>query len=436
VSGLFLRYFFTFGKNKKSNSMIRKFFLAAALLFALNANAQSTQRCAEFNNNAQARIENSAYEAQLREWITAHPQNSVQATLVIPVVVHVVYNIAFQNISDAQVMSQIVVLNEDFGRTNADTVKTPAGFAPVAANTGIQFCLAQIDTLGNATTGIEHIATTVTSFISNGNVKHASTGGANAWDVTKYFNIWVCNLGPGPLGIAEFPTPVVSHTYGVVISFSVFGSNYTSFGMFPSLNAPYDRGRVTTHEIGHCFNLLHTSPGSTSCTDNDNVSDTPVPYSFSNNPCPTYPVLDACNPTAPGVQFMNFMDGVTEDTCINMFTAGQAVRMNAVLSVPPYYTLPTSGMCGPNAINSFDIGINFSITPNPSAGKFMLQFNKISPCSISVYNEMGSVVKEYAWNEMSGNEMEIDLTGNADGVYFIRVVTEEGVSNRKIIISR
>ena len=414
--------------------MVPKLFLAAALFFSLNATAQSTQICAAQNNAAPARVEDNAYEAQLQQWIAAHPQNTVQSTITIPVVVHVVYKTAVQNISDAQVMSQIQVLNEDYGRTNADTVNTPSGFVPVAANTGIQFGLAQTDPLGNPTTGIEHISTTANGFPNYDDIKHTSTGGADAWDVTRYFNIWVGSSFGGMVGGGEFPTSTVSNTYGVFLLYSACGSNYTSYGTFPALTAQYDRGRVGTHEVAHAFNLLHTSTASSNCTDNDSVSDTPVPASNFLGSCPTYPMLDACNPVAPGFQFMNYMNTTTSESCMNMFTAGQAARMNAVLSIAPYNTLATSTACMPTGINTLSNALNFSVTPNPSAGKFTLQFKNATHCSISVYNEMGSVIKEYALNE--GNETEIDLSGYADGVYFIRVLSEEGVSNRKIIISR
>ena len=47
--------------------------------------------------------------------------------ITIPVVVHVVYKKAEENISDAQIKSQIAVLNEDFRATNTDATNTPVG---------------------------------------------------------------------------------------------------------------------------------------------------------------------------------------------------------------------------------------------------------------------------------------------------------------------
>ena len=102
-------------------------------------------------------------ENAMQNWIAAHP-NGAEAVITIPVVVHVVYNTTAQNISDAKILAQIDVLNKDYSRTNADASSTPSVWQSIAANTNIQFCLAQRDPNGNATTGIERRSTKVTSF--------------------------------------------------------------------------------------------------------------------------------------------------------------------------------------------------------------------------------------------------------------------------------
>jgi len=178
------------------------------------------------NQQDPARAANrQAYEQATQAYIAAN-QNAMttQSVMTIPVVVHLLWKTAAQNITDQQIQSQITVLNQDFGRTNPDASNTPAAFVPVAANTTIQFCLAQRDPNGLATTGIERFNTSVTSWSANDNMKHTATGGLNAWDPTRYLNIWVCNLGGGLLGYGEFPTSTVSQTFGVVILYSAFGS--------------------------------------------------------------------------------------------------------------------------------------------------------------------------------------------------------------------
>lgn len=240
------------------------------------------------------------------------------ATYNIPVVVHIVYNTSAQNISDAQVQSQIDVLNQDFQLNNADTTKIPAAFKSVLADCKIQFCLAKRDPNGNATTGIVRKSTTKTSFGSDDGVKYTSSGGDDAWNTSQYLNLWVCNLGSGLLGYAQFPGGAAA-TDGVVILYSAFGST-------GSVTAPYNKGRTATHEVGHWLNLRHIW-GDANCG-SDLVGDTPTQQT-SNYGCPTYPHVTCSNGNA-GDMFMNYMDYV-DDACMQMFSIGQRDRMYAVL---------------------------------------------------------------------------------------------------------
>ena len=240
----------------------------------------------------------------------------------IPVVVHVIYKTGTQNISDAQVLSQIAVLNADFRRLNADKTKTPAAFAGVAADPEVTFCLAKQDPNGKASTGIERKLTTTTSFLDNDYVKYTSKGGLNAWNSAKYLNLWVCNLGGGLLGYAQFPGGAAA-TDGVVILYSAFGNTGT-------VAAPYNTGRTATHEVGHWLNLRHIwGDDLGACTGSDLVTDTPNQAS-ENYGCPTYPHVTCSNGTA-GDMFMNYMD-YTNDACMNLFTTGQKTRMKALFT--------------------------------------------------------------------------------------------------------
>jgi Pregnancy-associated plasma protein-A/Secretion system C-terminal sorting domain/Fibronectin type III domain len=236
----------------------------------------------------------------------------------IPVVVHVLYNTAAQNITDAQVQSQIAVLNADFQLNNADTTKIPAAFKGVLADCKINFCLAKRDPNGNATTGIIHKSTTTTSFSSNDGAKYSAQGGDDAWNSSQYLNLWVCNLGGGLLGYAQFPGGAAA-TDGVVILYSAFGNTGT-------VSAPYNLGRTATHEVGHWLNLRHIW-GDANCG-SDLVGDTPTQQT-SNYSCPTFPHV-TCSNGANGDMFMNYMDYV-DDGCMQMFSIGQRDRMYAVL---------------------------------------------------------------------------------------------------------
>lgn len=243
----------------------------------------------------------------------------VASVINIPVVIHVLYKTNEQNISNAQIQSQIDVLNEDFRRLNTDKVNTPSTFNSSAADAEINFCIATTDPNGDPTTGIIRKLTSVSSFSYNDDVKHTSSGGANAWPSGSYLNIWVCNLGGGLLGYAQFPGGPAS-TDGVVINYTSFGSGYGTY-------SPYNKGRTTTHEVGHWLNLRHIW-GDASCG-NDYVSDTPTQQT-SNYGCPSYPHV-TCSSTTSGDEFMNYMD-YTDDACMNMFSTGQKLRMKSLFA--------------------------------------------------------------------------------------------------------
>jgi hypothetical protein len=243
----------------------------------------------------------------------------------IPVVVHVVWNTATQNISAAQIQSQIDVLNKDFRMTNPDIGQVPAVWQSIRGDARIEFFLATTDPSGNPTNGITRTQTQVTSFSQAGNpVKSAATGGANPWPADRYLNIWVCQLGGGLLGYAQFPGGPAA-TDGVVILHSAFGTTGTAA-------APFNRGRTATHEIGHWLNLYHIwGDDGTGCGGSDEVGDTPN-AAGPNYGCPTFPSV-TCGNGPNGDMFMNYMD-YTDDACMYMFTAGQVTRMQAALDGP------------------------------------------------------------------------------------------------------
>src|SRR5687767_929219 len=72
----------------------------------------------------------------------------------IPVVVHVLYRTVVENISAAQVQSQIEVLNADFRAKNADRGRIPEAFADTVGDALLEFALAPRDPGGEETSGI------------------------------------------------------------------------------------------------------------------------------------------------------------------------------------------------------------------------------------------------------------------------------------------
>ncbi len=225
----------------------------------------------------------------------------------IPVVVHVIYSTSQENISDAQVASQIKILNDDYGAQNSDVSLVPTEFASLVSDTDIQFNLVAVN----------RVASTRTSWGTNDEMKYTSNGGADAWDANQYLNVWVCNIGGGILGYAQFPGGGTA-TDGVVV-----GPQY--FGDTGYVSSPFDGGRTATHEVGHWLNLRHIW-GDGRCNRDDFITDTPG-SDRPNYGCPTYPTVH-CRSTDMTMNYMDYVD----DACMFMFTNGQEDRMRALFA--------------------------------------------------------------------------------------------------------
>ena len=230
-------------------------------------------------------------------------QRNAAGTITIPVVVHVLYNKAEENISAAQIQSQIDVLNEDFNLRNSDRNQVPGLFSGVVADVGVKFVLAQV----------VRKATNKKTWPANDGMKFSQQGGSDAIDPEHNLNIWVCNLAKY-LGYAYYPG-ITPERDGVVCLYSAFGRTGT-------LLVPYDKGRTATHEVGHYLNLRHIWGDATCGT--DLVDDTPQ-HTTANFDCPTFPHLSSCAGT-PVEMTMNYMD-YTDDACMFMFSNGQKSRM-------------------------------------------------------------------------------------------------------------
>jgi len=246
-----------------------------------------------------------------------------KTAVIIPVVVHVVYRTAAENISDAQISSQIDALNRDYSASNVDKVNAPAVWAGLIQDTQIRFALATKDPKGKPTSGITRTKTKSTSFSTHDKMKHVSTGGADAWPSSKYLNLWVCTLGGGLLGYAQFPGGTAA-TDGVVILNTAFGTTGTA-------KAPFNLGRTATHEVGHWLNLNHIWGDTSDCSGTDHVADTPNAQ-LPNFGVPSFPHI-TCSNGPNGDMFMNYMDYV-DDKAMVMFTHGQVARMQAALAGP------------------------------------------------------------------------------------------------------
>ena len=242
--------------------------------------------------------------------------NRGDVLLYVPVVVHVVSTNP-SLVTDAQIASQIAVLNNDYRRTNTELNNSGvylAGYSFAGVpDCKIQFVLKQ--TIRKTTT--------VASFGTNDAVKKSSQGGDNAVNAGTWLNLWVCDLSGGLLGYAQFPGGPIA-TDGVVIDYQGFGLSAATTGY--SLYANFNLGRTATHEIGHWFNLRHIW-GDSRCG-NDQVDDTPS-HDAANYGCPSNSLKSLCK-GKPYEQWMNYMD-YTDDRCMYMFSAGQKTRMDAAI---------------------------------------------------------------------------------------------------------
>jgi len=353
----------------------------------------------------------AAVEAQTRAFeATPSGSRATAGVVTIPVVVHVVYNTSEQNVPTSQIEAQINVLNEDFAKLNSDASQVPSIFSGLAANTNIQFVLAKRDPNGNPTTGIIRKQTSTRSFSSNDAVKNGKRGGSAAWPASQYLNLWLCNLGNGLLGYAQFPGGAASTDGVVVLYSSVPGGTAQS----------YDKGRTATHEVGHWLNLRHIW-GDATCG-NDFVNDTPTQQT-SNGGCPTFPKVTCGN---QGDMSMNYMD-YTFDACMYMFTNGQSTRMNALFASGGARAslLNSLGGTAPRQIATTATPADVAeirLYPNPASQTLNVSVPvaKAGTWSVKVYDLRGYEMKQARYD----GQGHVAVAGLPQGLY--QVVISDG----------
>jgi PKD repeat protein len=282
-----------------------------------NVFAQNPALKAEFESNQAKAEEEDRIAAQQRTQQSGArlgQEQTAQSTYVIPIVFHIIHDYGSENISDAQILDQMRILNEDFNMLNSDLSLVVAGFQGVIGNPSIEFRLANIDPNGACTNGIDRIAS-VETYIGDDGSK------LNYWPRNKYLNIWVVKtISSGAAGYAYLPGGAPSSSVdGIIILQNYIGS----IGTGNSATA-----RALTHEIGHFLNLSHVwgnsnNPGVT--CGNDGVSDTPETKGWT-----------TCNLTSNDVCNNNIEENVQNfmeySYCSRMFTALQAVRVSNALN--------------------------------------------------------------------------------------------------------
>jgi len=331
-------------------SMKFKKLLSTAIFLLIWIQVQAQERCATvpYNETLDQYFKGKYSIPQFEKWIKdkinekkSKPQTyetMADEIYRIPVVIHVIHNGEQEgdgsNISDAQILSQIAVLNEDYRRLNADTINTPEIFKPVATDSYIEFKLAERDPNGEDTDGIVRVQGTKSEWVATNSSDNQELKSLSFWPPEDYLNIWVTTLANDYLGYAQYPItslpgsipPFDRETDGVVIHYRAFGSrDYGAFNLYSN----YRYGRTTTHEVGHYLGLRHIWGDVVGCGGTDYCDDTPDAYESYNSCTNIDPV--SCDSED---MYQNFLD-YSYDRCMNIFTQDQTLRMRTVLENSP-----------------------------------------------------------------------------------------------------
>lgn len=339
---------------------------------------------------------------QMADYSTESEQQT-NNVITVPVVVHVLYKNANQNISDAQIDSQIAVLNADFRKLNADVNTVPLHFREMAADMEIAFVRASVTPSGQPTTGVTR-KQVAANFNFDDNYYLAS--GQLAWNPNRYLNIWVgAFIDQGLLGWA-YPPAAAGYSFdGLCIG-------YTNFGTMGTAQYPYNKGRTATHEIGHYFGLEHPwgDDGSACGTpqNSDGVADTPATSNPYYGCSAIYPSNSlTCVNSTHGAMFMNFMD-YGDDRCIKMFSNGQKTIVRSTIT-----NIRTQLLGVDNLVHYNDI----KVYPNPAESFISIKTGVTPVDRVEFFDQSGRLVK----TEAVADEAQIAISELQTGIYYLRL---------------
>lgn len=353
----------------------------------------------------------------------------------IPVVIHVVWNNADQNIPMSQIEDQMAELNRCYRRQNPDTVNMRSIFEDVAGDPGIEFELIEV-------VRVETAAEFVPSLTGlPDNVKVSADGGSDAYDTNSFLNIWVCDIKP--LVFFGQESPVLGYAYppanlpdwpadanapsveleGVVIDFEAFGTGLTF--TIPQIGDLPIEGRTAVHEVGHYLGLRHISGdglsgqlGIPDCDADDGVADTPNQGLQSQFVCDE--MQNTCTDAVDDRPDMieNYMD-YSSETCMNTFTNNQIEIMRGVLEGPRAGLL-----AGPSSVKDFAASNAVKVFPNPFNESVTINFeDEFQNGNYFLTDLLG---KRILIGKVSGEQIELNLSNLTDGVYNFSIQTEEG----------
>jgi PKD repeat protein len=339
----------------------------------------------------------------------------------IPIVFHVLHNGGSENISDAQIVSAMNILNADYRLKNTDANDVQTEFSGMQTDVEFEFAFATIAPNGACFNGITRTFTSDTTTDGYEQLQLIQAGNnvfKGEWTGNKYVHIYV----------------VKSTQYGAGYTFIPFGSGKSmSNGIWISYDYVGDigtsaasRSRALTHELGHYFNLMHTWGGTNdpgvACGDDD-VPDTPETKG-STTYCPLNDF--SCGSKANVENYMDY------SYCSKMFTPGQADRMRTSI---------LSSVGGRNNLCSSSNLIDVGITNPP------LCLANFSPSSIQVCagNTVTFSDQSYnaptSWNwsfpggtPSSSSDQNPTVTYNTPGKYTVSLAVSSNGTTKTISI--
>lgn len=424
-------------------------FLIAGRVAAQSMLDDQVNRCGSFERDQFMQLRSPEWQAKrarmdaLISTYLKDPKNArrtAEEVIRIPVVVHVIHDqpetstggLNNPNISDAQIRSQIEVLNEDYRRQPGT-----AGFNtnPAGADAFIEFYLAEFDPNGRGTTGItRHRYLDKTSF--NPFSDDLLLANIAYWPSDKYLNIWTCRLSNSYLGIAQFPSVDKVQgldtangpnalTDGVIIDFRYFGRKTGAI-----TSRVYNLGRTTTHEVAHWLGLIHTW-GDAVCG-NDFCADTP-PTEEANRTTLCVDKFSTCNGVRTRNMIENYLD-YSPDSCMNIFTKDQVSRMRAVLALSPRRaSMVEYGKEG--RLEPSD-NLNVTIFPNPAREEMNVdvRFSDFQDFNYSISDLAGRELTQFAYKKVYSRRLKLDVRLLPSGLYVLKVSTQNETVTKRFVI--